>query len=87
MLFPHRFRANLACFAWALLAAGCSVKSPPAAAPDEGTNYRKISLQMDSRIAVDGKRICFRYAPRDAADRCSALRSCQEIAEREIGKL
>lgn len=85
MFFSLRSSVALACVSWAILAFGCTKKSPPPA-PVENTDYRKISLQMDSRIAVDGKRICFRYAPRGTSDRCAALRSCQEIAEREIGK-
>lgn len=47
---------------------------------------RGFRVEMDSRIAVDGKQICFRYADRTAPDRCSALQNCQDSALTDLEK-
>ncbi len=47
---------------------------------------RGFRIEMDSRIAVDGKRICFRYADRGAPNRCAAIQNCQDTALKDLEK-
>jgi hypothetical protein len=55
---------------------------------DEPLNYdfrkRGFRIDMDSRIAVDGKRICFRYVDKTARTRCESIKNCQTTALRQI---
>lgn len=41
---------------------------------------RGFKIDMDSRIAVDGKRICWKYARIPSPNTCEALRNCQSDA-------
>lgn len=53
---------------------------------DHDFRKRGFRIEMDSRIAVDGKRICFRYADRKAPNRCAAIQNCQDTALKDLGE-